>query len=56
MKRISIFDGFETRGFVISFFATAVVFVCLPQSALAQEDGADTLEEIVVTGSNIRRN
>jgi iron complex outermembrane receptor protein len=52
MKRVSIFDGLEIRGITASFFATAVVFACLPQSALAQESA---IEEITVTGSNIRR-
>lgn len=56
MTRISTFDGFETRGIAIGLFATAVVLACLPQTVLAQEDGADVLEEVVVTGSNIRRN
>ncbi len=44
MKRVSIFDGLEIRVITASLFATAVVFACLPQSALAQEDGADTLD------------
>jgi len=52
MKRVSIFDGLEIRGITASLFATAVVFACLPQSALAQES---EIEEITVTGSNIRR-
>ena len=52
MKRVSIFDGLEIRVITASLFATAVVFACLPQSALAQESA---IEEIVVTGSNIRR-
>ena len=55
MKRLSTFDGIETRGFLVGLFATAVVFVCLPQFVMAQEDGADVVEEVVVTGSIIHR-
>jgi len=56
MKRVSTFDGLKKRSSITGLFVAAAMFACLPRTVLAQEDGADVLEEVVVTGSNIRRN
>jgi len=55
MKRVSTIDGLKKRGSITGLFVAAAMFACLPQTVLAQEDVADVLEEVVVTGSNIRR-
>ena len=55
MKRVSTFDGLKNRGSITGLFVAAVMFACLPQTVLAQDDGSDVLDEVVVTGSNIRR-
>jgi len=54
------YKGLESLGFKKNLLAAAMLAVCLPQYGVAQSSGGDeqaipVLEEVFVTGSNIRR-
>ena len=57
MRRISI-AGLKSNGFELCSIAVAAALIALPPFAVAQQSGSpdgQVIEEVVVTGSNIRR-
>ena len=50
-----MFEGVNKGGVLTSFLIAAVVLTCLPQVALSEDADGRIMEEVVVTGSIIRR-
>ena len=55
MRGMTMFEGVNKGGVLTSFLIAAVVLTCLPQVALSEDADGRIMEEVVVTGSIIRR-
>ena len=55
MRGMTMFEGVNKGGVPTSFLIAAVVLTCLPQVALSEDADGRIMEEVVVTGSIIRR-